>query len=101
MENFTTAEATLTENEKKVLVALIENLYAEPHFSDVNANEISDMTDIPTKSARGTISSLVKKGYIEVDKIGSEPTVYLHISKWYLHPNWKTSSEYESWRKSI
>lgn len=97
---FTSAENCLTELEKKVLESLIGNLYAEPYFSDVDAKDISEYTDIPTKSVRGVLSSLVKKDYIWIDDNGAGfQIIYLKINRWYLHPEWKNSYEYEEWCK--
>lgn len=90
----------LTELETKVLENLIENLYAEPGFSDVDAKDISHSTGIPTKSIRGVLSSLVKKGIVfleETDSFGAPEQfvlIYLNNSHWYLHPEWK--EEYDS-----
>jgi Fe2+ or Zn2+ uptake regulation protein len=92
----------LTNLETKVLENLINNLYAEPGFSDVDANDISRSTGIPMKSIRGVLSSLVKKGIIhleETDSFGASEQfviIYLHESHYYLHPEWK--EEYDSQR---
>ena len=90
----------LTDLETQVLENLINNLYAEPGFSDVDAKDISSSTGIPMKSIRGVISSLVKKGIVHLEETdnmwASEQFViiYLHDSHWYLHPQWK--EEYDS-----
>ena len=76
----------LTNLETQVLENLINNLYAEPGFSDVDANDISRSTGIPMKSIRGVLSSLVKKGIIflnETDSFGASEQfviIYLHDS---------------------
>ncbi len=91
----------LTPQEQQVLSTLIDGLYAEPHFSDVDAVDISKATGIPMKSIRGSIASLVKKDYIWIDGNDSGyQIIYLSISKWHLHPRWKDSEEYASWVSS-
>ena len=90
----------LTDLENKVLESLIHSLYAEPGFSDVDANDLSSLTKIPTKSIRGVLSSLVKKGIITLDETATYGApkqyviIYLNPSHWYLHPEWK--EEYDS-----
>lgn len=90
----------LTNLETQVLENLIDNLYAEPGFSDVDAKDISRNTGIPTKSIRGVLSSLIKKEIIQLDEthtFGAPEQyvlIYLNPSHWYLHPEWK--EEYDS-----
>ena len=92
----------LTELETKVLENLIDSLYAEPGFSDVDAKDISHLTGIPTKSIRGVLSSLVKKGIVHLEETDTFNApeqfvlIYLMDSHWYLHPEWK--EEYDSQR---
>ncbi len=81
---------SLTALENQALECLINNLYAEPSFSDVDANDISRQTKIPMKSIRGVLSSLTKKGIITIDDNGAGfQIVYLCEQFWYLHPTWK------------
>jgi predicted transcriptional regulator len=88
----------LTDLENKVLEALINELYAEPGFSDVDAHDISKTTGVSTKSIRGALSSLVKKGIVtlmETDTYGADKQyvlIYLNQNFWYLHPEWKNES---------
>ncbi len=80
---------SLTPPETQVLECLIDNLYAEPGFSDVDANDISRQTKIPTKTIRGVLSSLVKKGIVQLDENDSKfVIIYLMEQFWYLHPTW-------------
>jgi|11_taG_2_1085331.scaffolds.fasta_scaffold172163_1 DNA-binding MarR family transcriptional regulator len=58
----------LTVNEAKTLESLINSMYAEYNFSDVDINDISKFTNIPTKKLRGIISSLVKKDLVEKEE---------------------------------
>lgn len=85
----------LTKLETQVLETLIDNLYAEPGFSDVDVKDISAETNISTKSIRGALGSLVKKGIVflnETDNSFSDKQytlIYLDQNFWYLHPQWK------------
>jgi len=82
-------EKNLTALEEKVLSALIDGLYAEPGFSDVDAHDIARDINIPTRSVRGALSSLIKKDYINIDNPGTGyQIIYLNYNKWYLHPQW-------------
>jgi predicted transcriptional regulator len=86
---------SLTELETKVLESLINNLYAEPGFSDVDAKDISKEIGISTKSIRGALGSLVKKEIVSLEETNtygaSEQYVLIHLNReyWYLHPEWK------------
>ena len=83
-------ENTFTDLENKVLTAFINGLYAEPGFSDVDANDISRDINIPTKQVRGALGSLVKKGVVSIHTNDSNyDIIYLNESHWYMHPEWK------------
>jgi hypothetical protein len=80
----------LTELETKTLTSFIDGLYAEPGFSDVDANDLSNWTEIDIKSIRGVISSLVKKGIVSIyDNGAGFQIIYLNTGFYYLHPRWK------------
>lgn len=89
---------SLTDLENTVLETLINNLYAEPGFSDVDAHDIAKETGISTKSIRGALSSLVKKGIVfldETETFGAAQQyviIYLSSDYWYLHPEWKNEN---------
>lgn len=93
----------LTPLESKTLTALIDGLYAEPGFSDIDANDLSHATGIPTKSIRGVISSLVQKEIVtcnETNNWGAEKQyvlIYLNEAFWYLHPEWKEEYDHEKY----
>ena len=72
----------LTEMESQCLQALIDGLYAEAGFSDVDAKDISNVTKIPIKSVRGVLANLVKKGLIDIDDPGCGFQIV------YLRPEW-------------
>jgi len=94
------SENNLTPLEQQVLGSLIDNLYAEPGFSDVDAKDISEWTGINKNSMGGILSSLSKKDYVQIDGNSSGyQIIYLNISRWYLHPTWKDSYNYEEWCK--
>jgi sugar-specific transcriptional regulator TrmB len=84
-----------TELEQTILDSLIKGLYAEPGFSDVDANDLAQSTGIPTKQIGGVLSSLVKKGVVsleETDTWGAPEQyvlIYLNKAYWYLHPEWR------------
>ncbi len=83
------AQEPLTTQEQTVLTALIDGLYAEPGFSDVDAHDLTHATGIPTRTIRGVLSSLIKKDYINIDDPGTGyQIIYLNYNKWYLHPEW-------------
>jgi hypothetical protein len=87
----------LTVLEKQTLQAIINNLYAEPGFSDIDVNDLTRPTGKSTRVLRGVLSSLVKKDYINIDDYyasGEYQIIYLNYSKYYLHPSWK--EEYDS-----
>jgi predicted transcriptional regulator len=89
----------LTALETKVLETLINGLYAEPGFSDVDAKDLQSETGISTRSIRGVLSSLIQKGIIYIEATDScdfygkkNPVyqlIYLRREFWYLHPRWK------------
>jgi hypothetical protein len=89
---------SLTNLENTVLETLINNLYAEPGFSDVDAHDIARETGISTKSIRGALSSLVKKGIVFLDETETYGApqqyviIYLSSDYWYLHPEWKNEN---------
>ena len=86
----------LTELEEQFLSALIDELYAEAGFSDVDINEISKETGVSTKILRGVQSSLVRKGIIDIyENSAGYQIIYLDRSYWYLHPEWK--DEVKEW----
>lgn len=72
----------LTEMESQCLQSLIDGLYAEAGFSDVDAKDIAEWTKIPIRQVRGVLANLVKKGFITID----DPGVGFQII--YLKPEW-------------
>jgi transcription initiation factor IIE alpha subunit len=80
----------LTELETKTLNTFVSCLYAEPGFSDVDANDLSEELGISTKIIRGVLGSLVKKGLVTIDNNGQGyDIIYLNTPYWYLvNENW-------------
>ena len=80
----------LTTLEQKALTKLINGLYAEPGFSDMDASDlVSEGMDI--KQVRGVLGSLQKKGivYVQEPNDGGYKIIDLNEGYWYLHPHWK------------
>ena len=78
------SELNLTELETKTLQSLINGLYAEPGFSDVDAKDIATATGISTKVIRGALGSLVKKGIVWIEDIGDYEIIHLNEQYWGL-----------------
>lgn len=75
----------LTELESKTLKTFVDCLYAEPGYSDVDVNDLSECLNISTKIIRGALGSLVKKGVVTIEKNDSNyDIIYLNTSYWYL-----------------
>jgi hypothetical protein len=97
MSTTTITTPSFTKNEKIVLDSFISLLYAEAGFSDVDAHDLSRDTGISTRSIRGILSSLVKKGIIfleETDNCWAEQQyviIYLREEYYHLHPEWSKS----------
>lgn len=78
----------LTQLEEQVLNSLISQLYAEPGYSDVDANDIARDIKVDIKSVRGSVGSLVRKHIIGTDDNGEYVIIYLNEAYYYLHPEW-------------
>ena len=89
-------ELKLTELESKTLTTFVGCLYAEPGFSDVDVNDISECTGISTKSIRGALGSLVKKGVVTVNTNDSGYDIIdLNVRYWHLvNESWAEEAEY-------
>ncbi len=90
------SELNLTELESKTLSTFIDCLYAEPGYSDVDVKDISECTNIPTKSIRGALGSLVKKGIVTVNPNDSGYDIIdLNVNYWHLvNESWAEEAEY-------
>jgi DNA-binding MarR family transcriptional regulator len=90
------AELNLTELETKTLNTFVGCLYAEPGFSDVDVKDLSEVTGISTKSIRGALGSLVKKGVVTVNPNDSGYDIIdLNVRYWHLvNESWAEEAEY-------
>ena len=90
------SELNLTELESKTLTAFTDCLYAEPGFSDVDVSDISECTGISTKSIRGALGSLVKKGIVTINTNDSGYDIIdLNINYWSLvNEDWAEEANY-------
>jgi predicted transcriptional regulator len=89
------SELNLTELESKTLESFVSSLYAEPGYSDVDANDISEDLGISTKVIRGALGSLVKKGIVTIDTNDSGyDIIYLNTKYWPLvNESWAEESK--------
>ena len=89
-------ELNLTELETKTLNTYIDCLYAEPGFSDVDVNDLSEILGISTKVLRGALGSLVKKGIVCIDNNdGNYDIIYLNKPYWHLvNESWAEEANY-------
>jgi hypothetical protein len=80
----------LTVLEQKVLTTLINGLYAEPGFSDMDASDLVS-EGIAIYQVRGVLGSLQKKGIVSIQdpNDGGYKIIDLNEGYWYLHPTWK------------
>jgi DNA-binding MarR family transcriptional regulator len=78
-------DVELTELESKTLNTYVSCLYAEPGFSDVDVNDLSEELGISSKILRGVLASLVKKGVVTLNKNESNYVIIdLNTKYWYL-----------------
>ncbi len=77
-------QSNLTEMERKALKVIIKKLYAEADFSDLVAEDLQAPLGLEKKrSLSGVISSLSKKGYIELEDYneGYGKFEFIHLSE--------------------
>jgi len=89
-------ELNLTELETKTLTTFVGCLYAEPGFSDVDVKDLSEVTGISSKSIRGALGSLVKKGVVTVNTNDSGYDIIdLNVRYWHLvNESWAEEADY-------
>lgn len=78
---------TITKNEKATLDTLINCLYAEAGFSDVDVKDLANSLGWSMAKVKGEIGSLVKKGIVYVDTDFN--VISLTLRAYGLHPSWK------------
>ncbi len=87
-------EMNLTQLEETLLNALIDHLYAEEGFSDIEANDLAKWTNTDIKIVRGVLGSLIKKGIVSIFQQQGETQnhfyqiIYLNEQYYNLHPVW-------------
>jgi hypothetical protein len=80
----------LTDLETSFLVALVNGLYAEPHFSDLDVSDVAKEMGVPVASAKGVLGSLVKKGILSTEDSGTGfDLIYLNAEHFNLHREWR------------
>lgn len=75
-----------TEQEKKVLNVLIETEQhyisnGEPGFSDVDLEQIVGETELPVKTVRGVLGSLIKKDLVFTMDVNGDYNIYYLTSR--------------------
>ena len=55
---------TITALENRALLALVDLMYAERGFSDVDAEDLADRSDLPINILRGVMGSLSKNNLL-------------------------------------
>jgi len=98
-----------TVKETTVLKSIIDNLYAEPGFSDVTADQLVT-DDLDIHAVGGVVSSLQKKGVIWVEELSPKTghlglgengegitIIYLNDEAYKYHKEWAEEEgiEYE------
>lgn len=89
----------VTSKENLVLKHLIDGLYAEAGFSDIDCNDLAKSTKLSVSVVKGIIGSLTKKELVWTEKTNTfgakqYDLVYLAPLAWGLHPTWKEESEH-------
>lgn len=84
------AAAGFTELEQRFLVAFIELLYAEIHFSDQDVKDVAGNMGVPIATAKGVLGSLCKKGVVSTQDSGTGyDLIYLNEEHFGLHKVWR------------
>ena len=78
----------VTELEMVFLNTLVNELYAEAGFSDVDIAEIARPMKLSINQAKGVMGSLVKKGLLDEPDANFEGIIYLANCAYNLHPRW-------------
>jgi hypothetical protein len=86
---------TITPLECQCLQAVIDALYAEVGFSDIDAEDVAKDTNIDIKTVRGALGSLAKKGFIDIADANDYGfrIIYLNYRHYNLHPEWANELE--------
>lgn len=81
---------TITQLECQCLEAIINDLYAEVGFSDIDATDVAARVGLDIKTVRGVLGSLDKKGFIDVSDANDSgfKIIYLCTQHYNLHEAW-------------
>jgi len=82
---------TVTLQEIDAINALVDSLYGDPGFSDVNVLDVACRLDVCYEDARSLLSSLQAKGVVffeKTDVSSAYDVVHLAPEWWHLHPEW-------------
>lgn len=84
------AQLNVTELESLFLTTLIDNLFAEPHFSDIDVSDMANYMNQPKATVKGVLGSLVKKGLVFTEDSGTGfDLIYLQDAYFFLHKEWR------------
>ena len=89
-------QTTFTKKEAEILRALIDNLYAEPGFSDVDAQDLAEVTGLGIQAVGGLLTQLEAKGILFVEELSprtghigmDENLIYLTETGERYHARW-------------
>lgn len=85
-------EITVSNKEMKFLNTLVNLLYAEPGFSDVDISDIAKEMKMRLPEVKGLMGSLVKKGLLEEPDSNFPGLIYLASCAYNLHERWMRES---------
>lgn len=83
----------VTQLEKKFISSLIDLLYAELGFSDVDIADMALKMHLSQSTCKGIMGSLVKKGLVDVDD-NFKGIIYLSPYLYHYHPKWVNEASY-------
>lgn len=91
--------------EAQVLNCLVNSLYAEPGFSDVDAKDIAVALGRSEQSVGGVISQLVQKGVVFVEEYDANfqvhKLIYLQEGAYHYHAEWAEAEGIEVWEIEV
>ena len=82
----------VTNLEMQFLNALVNGLYAEAGFSDVDIEDIAKEMKVRIPEAKGVMGSLVKKGLLDPPDVDFGSIIFLAEQAYNLHPRWMEQS---------
>jgi DNA-binding MarR family transcriptional regulator len=94
----------LTPHQNHFLSVLMNYLYGEEGYSNVEVSEISQSMGIPLPQSKGILGSLVKRGILTTftEDVNGEfyEFIHLHPNYYHLHPQWKVE-RLNGWSKNF